>query len=92
MIIMNNSTRQTDSLHLIFYLFSGWTPKARFCASSAADAAGLSVLLGQSTGHGSQELVHCHVDLRGEIRWEIVGHDHKDAVDEELSKKNVNKV
>lgn len=54
--------------------------------------ADLPVLLGQGTGHGCQELVHCHVGLRGEILGEHVGHDHKDAVGEELSKKEEKKL
>lgn len=44
----------------------------------------LSVLLSKSTGQGSQELIHNHVDLRGEVVGELHGKDHKDAVGEKL--------
>ena len=47
---------------------------------------GLSVFLRQGTGHSCKELVNCHVDLRGEIIWELNGHGHNDAVGKELSK------
>lgn len=50
--------------------------------------AGLSVFLRQGTSQGCKELVHCHVDLRGEFRWEHNGHDHKDAVGKELPKED----
>lgn len=67
----------------VYYDFS-------FCDEKAHDAASvifsncLSVLLGQGQSQGSQELVHGHVDLRGEVDGEHDGHDHLDAVSDEL--------
>lgn len=44
----------------------------------------LTVFLSQGTGHGSQELLHSHVDLGGELLGELHGKHHKDAVGEKL--------
>lgn len=44
----------------------------------------LAVFLRQGQGQGSHELVHRHVDLRGELGGEHDGQGHKDAVSEEL--------
>ena len=44
----------------------------------------LSVFLSQSQSQGGQELVQRHMDLRGEQVGVLDGHDHKDAVGDDL--------
>lgn len=48
----------------------------------------LSVFLRKSQSQRSQELVHGHVDLGGEFSGHQVGKDHKDAVTQNLLKKD----
>lgn len=44
----------------------------------------LSVLLSQGESHTSQELVHSHMDLRGEFSRKHDGDDHQDALRQDL--------
>lgn len=44
----------------------------------------LSEFLSESTAQGSQEFVHSHMDFRAEVIGEDDGHDHKNAVRDEL--------
>lgn len=48
----------------------------------------LSKFLGESTAQGSQEFVHSHMDFRAEVIAEHDGHDHKNAVRDELWKED----
>lgn len=75
-------------MHLIFIYFETECQYPDSVHLQLPMLSGLSVFLGHGTGHSCKELVHYHVDLRGEIRWELNGHGHKDAVGKELPKED----
>lgn len=80
-----HSTTQTVWLHLIFYWYSDWQiNQAHAAVRHLLLSCSLSVFLRQGAGQGSQELVHRHMDLRGEVSGEHGGQDHKDVVRENL--------
>lgn len=56
------------------------------CCQSSCPAYNLTIFLGQGTSHGSQELVHRHVDLRSEIVGKHGGQDHEEVVSKNLWK------
>ena len=77
------SRKQTFSFHHIFIIHYAERADA---ADSVIFSCCLSVFLSQGQSHSSKELVHRHMDLRGEGLWERDGHDHKDVVGEDLWK------
>ena len=60
----------------IYLLFAEWA----LAAVSVFYSSCLSVFLSQGESQSSEELVHSHMDLRGEVVGEHDGHDHKDVV------------
>lgn len=79
---LNKRNRNTFSvvvMHLLIILH--WLASA---ASSTRLFCCLSVLLRQGKSHRSQELVHRHMDLRGEVNREHDGDDHQHALRQDL--------
>lgn len=56
------------------------------CCQSSVPVYTLTIFLRQCTSHGSQELVHRHVDLRSEIVGKHGGQDHEEVVSKNLWK------
>lgn len=50
----------------------------------------LSVLLGESQGHGSEKLIHSHMYLRSKVSGEQEGQNHKQIVGKDLQGKGKN--
>lgn len=78
------TTNEPDVVFFCFHAFINHYAVSAHAALSVIFSCCLSVFLRQRQSQGSQELVHRHVDLRGEVDGEHDGHDHKDAVREEL--------
>lgn len=86
--------RETKGFHLLRLLLLIDIPTAiddHIAAGAVLCRGGsLTVLLGQSQGQQSQELVHSHVDHRGEILGEEHGQHHQDAVSQDLGETRKN--
>lgn len=75
----NKNTFSIVVMHLLIILYC-----SALAAFSITLLCCLSVLLRQAKSHSGQELVHSHMDLRGEVSREHDGDDHHDALRQDL--------